>query len=355
MYVLNPTMSFQIGNIKALPFVYDSSISSDIETNVEKCITLAKEDWDSYETSWDFKRHPLLGKVSIKKIYEQWKIEQNNKYVEMINSENIINRNFADIYNVESEIDSECDKNNISVRVPDLKNDIKSLVSYIVGCMFGRYSIDNDGVIYAGGEWNKNKQDERIVDFDNIIPICDDEYFEDDIVSKFINIIGLIYGADYLEENLKFIADSLGQKGAAREGIRNYFINDFYKDHVKTYEKCPIYWEFSSGKKNGFKCLVYVHRYQSDTIARIRTDYVHELQSRYRTAIKDLERRVIDASTSEKVKINKKITKLKEQSEELYQFEEKVHHLADRYININLDSGIKKNYEVFKDVLEKIK
>jgi type II restriction/modification system DNA methylase subunit YeeA len=158
-----------------------------------------------------------------------------------------------------------------------------------------------------------------------------------------------------LEENLTYIADALNGKGSSREVIRNYFINDFYPDHLKIYQKRPIYWLFDSGKKNGFKCLIYMHRYQPDTIARIRTDYVHEQQSRYRTAITDLEKRMEDASTSERVKLNKQLSRLRAQAEELRLYEEKIHHLADQMIRIDLDDGVKVNYAKFQEVLAKIK
>ena len=195
---------------------------------------------------------------------------------------------------------------------------------------------------------------------DDIIPICDDEYFEDDIVGHFVRFVETVYGKDTLEENLRFIADALGGKGSAREVIRSYFINDFYSDHCTTYSvagsgKRPIYWLFDSGKKNGFKCLIYMHRYQPDTIARIRTDYVHEQQSRYRTAITDLEQRINGASTSERVKLSKQLATLQAQAEEIRVYEEKIHHLADQMIKIDLDDGVKVNYAKFQDVLAKIK
>ena len=193
------------------------------------------------------------------------------------------------------------------------------------------------------------------VDADNVIPICDDEYFDDDIVGRFVKFIETVYGSDTLEENLKFIADTLGGKGTPRDVIRSYFLNDFYADHCKTYQKRPIYWLFDSGKKNGFKALIYMHRYQPDTIARIRTDYVHEQQSRYRTAIADLESRIASASTAERVKLNKQLKKLQEQDTELRTYEEKIHHLADQMISIDLDDGVKVNYAKFQDVLGKIK
>ena len=268
----------------------------------------------------------------------------------------------------------EVEDKDVTVRKADLGRDIRSFISYAVGCMFGRYSIYKEGLIYAGGEWNYNDYENmawiaegktEILSFyskthffpdqDNIIPICDDEYFVDDIVHKFIEFVGVVYGTENLHENIKFIADALGGKGQPKDVIRNYFLNDFYKDHCKIYQKRPIYWLFDSGKKNGFKALIYMHRYQPDTIARIRTDYVHEQQSRYRTAIADLEKRIDNAATGERVKLNKELNKLQAQAEEIRVYEEKIHHLADQMISIDLDDGVKHNYEIFKDVLAKIK
>ncbi len=242
-----------------------------------------------------------------------------------------------------------------TVRKAELTRDIKSFISYAVGCMFGRYSLDSEGLAYAGGEWDDSKYHTFPADRDNIIPICDDEYFEDDIAGRFIKFVEAVYGKETLDENIKFIADALVGKGSPKDVIRNYFLNDFYNDHVKMYQKRPIYWQFDSGKKNGFKCLIYMHRYREDTIARIRTDYVHEQQSRYRTAVVDLEQRINSASTSDRVKLNKQLIKLKEQETEIRIYEEKIHHLADQMIRIDLDDGVNYNYEIFKDVLAKIK
>lgn len=190
---------------------------------------------------------------------------------------------------------------------------------------------------------------------DNILPICDDAYFDDDIVGKFVKFISVVYGEDTLDENLKFIAAALGGGSSPKEVIRSYFLNGFYADHLKTYQKCPIYWLFDSGKKNGFKALVYMHRYRPDTLARMRTDYVHEQQARYRTAIEGLEHRLLSANGSEKVKLTKQLQKLQAQAQETLVFEEKLHHMADRMISIDLDDGVKHNYEIFKDILAPIK
>mgnify|MGYP001533365265 FL=1 len=235
------------------------------------------------------------------------------------------------------------------------EDEVISFISYAVGCMFGRYSLDVEGLAYAGGEWDASKYATFAADKDNIIPICDDEYFEDDIVGRFVKFVEVVYGKETLQENLKFIADALGGKGQPKEVIRNYFLNGFYADHCKMYQKRPIYWMFDSGKKNGFKCLIYMHRYEPDLLARIRTDYVHEQQSRYHAAIADLESRIEHATTAERVKLNKQLKVLTEQEAEIHEYEEKIHHLADRMISIDLDDGVKNNYAIFKDVLAKIK
>ena len=247
----------------------------------------------------------------------------------------------------------------MSIRKANLERDIKSFISYAVGCMFGRYSIDSDGIVYAGGN-NQKKCFSFKVDEDNIIPICDDDYFEDDIVVRFIDFVKVVFGEQTLEDNISFIANVLGGKGSSREIIRNYFVSQFYKNHCNDYSvtgsgKRPIYWLFDSGKKNGFKCLIYMHRYQPDTIARIRTDYVHEQQARYRTEIEDITNKIDSVPQSEKVKLNKRLKKLQEQAEELRIYEEKIHHLADQMIDIDLDDGVKVNYAKFQDVLAKIK
>lgn len=253
------------------------------------------------------------------------------------------------------------DDDAVTVRKADLNRDIKSFISYAIGCMFGRYSLNVEGLVYAGGEWDNSKYSLFTPDKDNIIPICDDEYFEDDIVSRFVEFVKAVYGEDTLEENLKYIASSLGGKGTPREVLRNYFLNDFFKDHCNTYQvtgsgKRPIYWLFDSGKKNGFKALVYIHRYTPDLIARMRTQYIHEQQARYRNQIEMLERQIDgDVSTSERVRLNKQLKKFKEQDEELRKYEEKIHHWADRMEPMDLDDGVKANYAKFQELLAKIK
>ena len=352
---LAPTMDYSAGAVGKVPTIIceekKAKISNVVTTNIE----ISKSDWDSYETSWDFLHHPLLRKVyTIAEAFDQWQAECDERFNQLKANEEELNRIFIDIYGLQEEMTPEVEDKDVTVRKADLGRDIRSFISYAVGCMFGRYSLDADGLAYAGGEWDASKYTSFVADKDNIIPICDDEYFEDDIVGLFVEFVKTVYGADTLDENLKFIADALGGKGQPKDVIRNYFLRDFYSDHCKIYQKRPIYWLFDSGKKNGFKALIYMHRYQPDTIARIRTDYVHEQQARYRTVIADLEQRIANASTGERVKLNKKLTILQAQDTEIRTYEEKIHHLADQMISIDLDDGVKKNYAIFQDVLKKI-
>ena len=347
--------SIQAGTIRNLPVIGETN--DEIENLANECIKISREDWDSFETSWDFKKHPFVtgNFETIKEAYEKWQLVANERNDNLNQKERRINEIFIDKYELANELSPDVNIEDGTLHVPDLNREVRSFISYAVGCMVGRYALDKEGVVFAGGEWDTSKYASFAVDKDNIIPICDDEYFEDDIVGLFVEFVKTVYGADTLDENLKFIADALGGKGQPKDVIRNYFLNDFYKDHCKIYQKRPIYWLFDSGKKNGFKALIYMHRYQPDTIARIRTDYVHEQQARYRTVIADLEQRIANASTGERVKLNKKLAKLQVQDTELRKYEEKIHHLADQMISIDLDDGVKKNYAIFQDVLAKIK
>ena len=287
--------------------------------------------------------------------FKEWAMECDERFAQLKANEEELNRIFIEIYGLQDELTPEVEDKDVTVRRADLQREIKSLISYAIGCIFGRYSLDVEGLCYAGGEWDDSKYKTIIPDKDNILPICDDEYFEDDIVGKFVNFVEVVYGKDTLEENLKFIAAALGGKGTAREVIRAYFLNDFYADHLKVYQKRPIYWMFDSGKKNGFKALIYMHRYQPDLLARMRTDYVHEQQERYRTQMQAVEDSLTVATASERVKLNKQIEKLRAQSLEIGSFEEKIHHLADMMTPIDLDDGVKVNYAKFEEVLAKIK
>lgn len=264
---------------------------------------------------------------------------------------------------MEGEVTPTVDDEYVSINDFSENELVKQLISYAVGCMFGRYSLKQEGIVCTNSncEISEEMYGPFLPDEDNIIPITDDEYFKDDIVGRFVEFIRVVYGEAQLEENLRYIAGRLGAKGSTpRAIIRNYFLDSFYKDHCDSYTsrgsgKRPIYWLFDSGKKGGFKCLTYIHRYKPDLLARIRTDYVHEQQARYRTAIADLETRIVNASTSERVKLNKQLKTLNDQATEIHEYEEKIHHLADQMISIDLDDGVKLNYAKFQDVLAKIK
>lgn len=314
--------------------------------------------------------------------YEAFKAETNARFDQLKANEEELNRIFAEIYNMQDEVPIEVEDKYVSVarvfdteeEIPESfkgnkyvitkRDEIVSLISYAVGCMFGRYSLDVDGLILANqgdtvdAYLDKMPDPANVIfmpDEDDVLPITDDEYFEDDIVGRFVEFIRAAYGSETLEQNLQFIADALGGKGTARQIIRTYFLKDFYKDHCKTYKKRPIYWQFDSGKKNGFKALIYMHRYTPDLLARVRTDYVHEQQERYDTKISHLQDDLLNAERSKKVQIEKRIKKLSDQLAETRVFEEKIHHLADQMIEIDLDDGVKVNYAKFQDVLVKVK
>ena len=361
--MLAPTVNFEAGHIEKIPVIIKNELINSINILVKKCIQLSQENWDSFETSWDFKVHPLVKSHvnTISEAYNLWNAECESRFNTLKSNEEELNRIFTDIYGLQDELTPEVEDKDVTVRKADLVRDIKSFISYAVGCMFGRYSLDVEGLAYAGGEWNSSKYTSFIPDKDDIIPICDEEYFEDDIVSRFIEFVSVVYGSDTLEDNLSFIANALGGKGAPRDVLRNYFLNDFFKDHCNTYQvtgsgKRPIYWLFDSGKKNGFKALVYIHRYTPDLIARMRTGYIHPQQARYRTQVELLQSQIDDASsTSERVKLSKQLKKINEQLLEMNKYEEVVHHWADKMEPMDLDDGVKANYAKFQELLAKIK
>lgn len=314
--------------------------------------------------------------------YEARKAEVNARFEQLRANEEGLNRIFAKIYNMEGEAPIEVEDKYVSLarifdtadEIPESykgnkyvrtkRDEITSLISYAVGCMFGRYSLDVDGLVLADqgatvddylAKMPNSDHVTFMPDSDNVLPITDDEYFDDDIVRYFIDFVRTVYGEETLEQNLAFIAEALGGKGTSREVIRTYFLKDFFKDHCQTYKKRPIYWLFDSGKKNGFKCLVYMHRYQPDLLARIRTDYVHEQQERYRAQIGYANDALAGAERGERVRLDKRVKKLNDQLKETISYEEKLHHLADQMIKIDLDDGVKVNYAKFQDVLAKIK
>ena len=296
-------------------------------------------------------------KVSIASCFNRWDKSCNNRFEKLKQREEELNRIFIDIYGLQDELIPEVEDKDITVRKADLSRDIRSFISYAVGCMFGRYSLDEEGLVFAGGEWDNSRYQTFLPDDDNCIPITDEEYFADDIVERFVEFVKTVYGVDTLEENLDFIANALGNKGdTSREVIRNYFLKDFYADHLKVYQKRPIYWLFDSGKQNGFKALIYMHRYDADTVGRVRTDYLHRAQKYVETAMQSAQYTIDNASSaSEKSKATKAVTKYTKQLAEMKIYDEAIAHIANKRIEIDLDDGVKHNYEIFKDVLAKIK
>lgn len=349
--ILSPSMGFESGYLRKLPLIESDSLDSIVE-RVKHCIDGSNAEWDSFEISWDFKKHPLLRNVStISEAFTQWQSECDDRFNQLKANEEELNRIFIDIYGLQDELTPEVEEKDVTVRKADLQRDIKSLLSYAVGCMFGRYSLDVEGLAYAGGEWDSSKYQSYIPDADNVIPITDEEYLDDDIVSRLCAWLKVVYGADTLEANLDYIAKALGNKGStSREIIRNYFLNDFFKDHCQTYSvtgsgKRPIYWLFDSGKQNGFKALVYLHRYTPDTIGNLRIDYLHKMQRVYESEINRMQDMMDHSGNAREVAAaSKRKDKLAKQLKECREYDEKISHLALSRIELDLDDGVKVNY-----------
>lgn len=348
MLVLAPTINYQVGNIANIPVIVNEDKKQQIQQIVKCNIGISKQEWDSFEISWDFTKHPLLRETNtITEAFDQWQEFTEIQFNQLKANEEELNRIFIDIYGLQDELTPEVDDKDITIRKADLERDIRSFISYAVGCMFGRYSLDVDGLAYAGGQWDDSKYSTFIPDKDNIIPITDEEYLEDDIVGLFVAFIKKVYGAETLEENIDFIAKALGNKGnTSREIIRNYFVKDFFKDHCKVYQKRPIYWLFDSGKADGFKALIYMHRYDENTIGNLRIDYLHKMQRIYEREIARMQE-TIDNSTNarEVAAAEKRKDKLIKQLKETKDYDEKIAHLALVRIAIDLDDGVKVNYE----------
>lgn len=295
--------------------------------------------------------------------YAARKAEVNERFEQLRANEEELNRIFAEIYDMVGEVPIEVEDKYVSVRKADLQREIKSLLSYAVGCMMGRYSLDEDGLILADQGATEADYLARIpdptypCDDDGIIPVTDDDYFgDDDIVAHTVAFVKAAYGEETLEQNLRYIADALGGEGKpARDVIRSYFLKGFFKDHCQIYKKRPIYWMFDSGKKNGFKCLIYMHRYTPDMVARIRTEYIHPQQQRYRSQIEFCESQLESASGSQRMALQKRVKKLQDQLKEASDYEQEVAHYAEQMIAIDLDDGVKVNYAKFGDLLAKIK
>lgn len=310
------------------------------------------------ETSWDFKVHFLVPKLNekdirgkggrlISEVYGEYLKIIDARFINLRDNEIKLNEILIDIYGLKNDLDSIPEEDEITLKRVDVSQDIKSLISYAIGCMFGRYSLDTDGIVFAGGDWSENKYKIFIPDTDNCIPITDEEYFGDDIVGRFIEFIRVVYGEDTLEENIEYIANVIGNKGnTSREIIRNYFVKDFYKDHVKTYKKRPIYWLYDSGKQDGFKALVYMHRYTADTTGIVRVDYLHKMQKIYMSEIDRMKEMTENSSNAREVaQAEKRREKLIKQLKETKEYDEKIAHLALSRVAIDFDDGVSENYE----------
>lgn len=350
-----------------------------VELKVKENIKLARNDWDSFETSWDFMKHPLIrcneevknvtGTLNekytsisdsycfIEQSFLLWQRECQERFEQLKSNEEELNQIFIDIYGLQDELSPNVDEKDVTVRKADLKRDIRSLISYAVGCMFGRYSLDVEGLAYAGGEWDSSKYKTFIPDDDNCIPITDEEYFEDDIVGRFCEFLKVVFGEESLEENLNYVAQALGNKGnTSREIIRNYFLNDFFKDHCSTYSvtgsgKRPIYWLFDAGKQNGFKCLIYMHRYDKDTVNRVRSEYLKKMQDAIEGALKNAEYAVDNSSSAvDRATATRKRDKYIKQLNEIRAYYPALSHMALQRIEIDLDDGVKTNYAKFQGI-----
>ncbi len=359
--IINPTINIQAIDIEKLPFILDKEKMPIINELVKENICISKNDWDSIETSWDFSIHPLIKfnsvEGTIKDSFEEWKNFANKQFTKLKENEEELNSIFIKIYDFQDNLTPNVNDKEVTVRMADLERDIKSFISYAIGCIFGRYSLDEEGIVHAGGEFESTQYITFKPDEDNILPILPGAYFEDDIVSKFIDFVKVAVGEKKLAENLDYIADTLGKKKGetAKETIRRYFLNDFFKDHVKTYQKRPIYWLFTSGKQKAFNCLIYMHRYDKTTLSRIRTDYLHEYQIRLDAEQKELLSIIEgDYTTKEISNAKKELKTLDKKIEELKEYDELLHHMADMQIEIDLDNGVKVNYEKFKGLVTKL-
>jgi type II restriction/modification system DNA methylase subunit YeeA len=373
LYVLNPTMNYQVGNVRSLPIINEIFNNEEISSIVSSNVCISKTDWDSFETSWNFLKHPIHthrgDSTTLEQAFNNWSNFAENQFNQLKANEEELNRIFIEIYGLQDELTPEVADEDITISKADRERDIKSFISYAVGCMFGRYSLDEEGLIYAGGDFDDKyrlrdgqweiktkegwkKSSIKIVEH-NVIPIADGDYFEDDILQRFVEFIKVSFGEETLEENLEYIAETLGKKAneTSRQAIRRYFLKDFYKDHVSTYKKRPIYWLFDSGRQDGFKALIYMHCYDPFTVARVRTDYLHSLQKKYEAKVNHLDILLdSDISEREKASARKKKETILKQIEECRLYDEAIAHVANQRIEIDIDDGVKVNYAKFQRV-----
>ncbi len=358
--MLNPTLHFQVGDIRRIPVTSTSDVESEIVTAAKNNVNITRMNVDSLETSWDFQRHPLLVHKdgnSIEHAFNNWSDFADEQFQQLKANEEELNRIFIELYGLEDELTPEVADDDITIRRADRERDVRSFISYAVGCMFGRYSLDEEGLVYAGGDFDPGRYKSFPVVEDNILTILDDQYFENDIVSRFVDFVRVTFGPEMLEQNLEYIADSLRRSASdtARETIRKYFLRDFYPDHTRIYKKRPIYWLFSS-PKGGFNSLVYMHRYDRDTVARIRTDYLLAFQDKLSAEEMQLRQLLTTELTArEKTAASNRLKEIEKVMNELTGYQELIHNLANRREAIDLDDGVAVNYAKFQDVLAKIR
>ncbi|HFX6226570.1 BREX-1 system adenine-specific DNA-methyltransferase PglX [Acinetobacter nosocomialis] len=360
--IINPTMNTTAGVISQLPYV-PFSASNQARENVEEMIKFARDDWNVYETSWDFTQNPIIRtqQSNLEQAFNTWQQQNADAVAEMKRLEEENNKLFIDAYGLQDELTPDVPDEQITLTRADREKDSQRLVSYVLGCMMGRYSLDEPGLIYAHAgnqDFDANRYLKFPADADGIIPLTEMHWFEDDATHRIREFLTAVWGKDTLDANMQWLAESLDKKAneTAEDTIRRYLASKFYKDHMQTYKKRPIYWLFSSGKQGAFQALVYLHRYNESTLARMRTEYVMPLISKMAAYTNSLETTKESSDSAAEIKrIEKKLQDLHKQQAELSTFEEKLRHYADQRITLDLDDGVKVNYGKFGDLLAEVK
>jgi len=359
MKVMNPTVNFQAGNVELLPVK-----QVNVSVIAEKCIDISKADWDSNETSWDFQSNELVGYSNSSLLGASWGLHERRlqgRIAELISLEELNNQICIDAYGLQSDLSPKVLEEQITLSRADREKDCQRLISYAIGCMMGRYSLDEPGLIYAHAgnvSFEPGRYATFPADADGIVPITDELWFADDAPSRIRELLRAVWGPDTLEENMAWLAESLGTKASETpdETIRRYIADKFFKDHLQTYKKRPIYWLFSSGKQGAFQALVYLHRYHEGTLARLRAEYVVPLTGKIQSRIEMLQKDAAAASsTAARNKLAKEVEKLKKKHVELLAYDEQLRHYADMRITLDLDDGVKVNYGRFGDLLADVK
>ncbi len=381
----NPTLHFQIGNFVNIPFieVVGNNLRFDVTKNVDRLVHTTADDWNAYERSWDFQSLPLLTASSeptpnLESSYTAWTTQNRDTITEMKRLEEENNRLFIDAYGLTDELIPGVPIEQITLTVNPAyrsggkfteedrwayfrRDTMKELVSYAIGCMMGRYSLDAPGLIYAfnrGAGFDPRRYTAFPADSDGIVPLTDSDWFEDAAAHRLIEFISVAWDAAHLEDNLAFLASNLSPRNneSSRDTLRRYLCDSFFKDHLQTYKKRPIYWLFSSGRQKAFQCLIYLHRYNEGTLARMRTEYAIPLQGMVASRVRQLGRDIAAAaSTVHRKRLEKERAKLVKQQSELREFDEKLRHYADQRVSLDLDDGVKVNYGKFGDLLAEVK